>query len=308
MRTMAAMKIGYYPGCSLHGMAIDFGMSTAAACEALGIELVEVPDWTCCGASAAHSTNHLLGLALPARNLSLAEEAGLATLAAPCALCSNAMKKTHELILSDKETAAEISRLTGREYRGGVRVLNVIQLFLEYGLEEVAKKVVAPLDGLKVACYYGCLLTRPPDLLKFDDPEQPVLMDEVCKVLGTEPLEWGFKTECCGAGFSMSRTDLVCELSRRILENAVNNGAEAIIVACPMCQSNLDMRQANINKTFSTSFDIPVVYLTELVGLAVGVKPKKLGLRKHFVDAMRLAKRMTSGAKEEAAAGGRAAK
>lgn len=297
------MKVGYYPGCSLHGMAIDFGKSTEATCEALGIELQEVPDWSCCGASAAHSTSHLLGLALPARNLSLAEEAGLETVLAPCALCSNAMKKTHELILSDKKLAGEVARVAGREYHGGVRVLNIIQIFLEYGLDELAKKVVSPLGGLKVACYYGCLLTRPPDLLKFDDPEQPVLMDEVCRVLGTEPIDWGFKTECCGAGFSMSRTDLVCELSRRILENAVNNGAEAIIVACPMCQSNLDMRQKNINKMFDTSFDIPIVYLTELVGLAVGVKPKKLGLKKHFVNAMRLTERTASAQPKEVVAG-----
>jgi len=294
------MKIGYYPGCSLHGMAIDFGMSTEATCEALGIELVEVPDWSCCGASAAHSTSHLLGMALPARNLALAEEAGLTTVVAPCALCSNAMKKTHELILSDKRTAAEMERLTGRKYGAGVKTLNVIQLFLEYGLEELQKKAILSFEGLKVACYYGCLLTRPPDLLKFDDPEQPTLMDEVCKVVGTQPVEWGFKTECCGAGFSMSRTDLVCELSRRILQNAVNNGAEAVIVACPMCHSNLDMRQADINKMFGTSFDIPIVYLTELVGLAVGVKPKKLGLRKHFVDAMRLTQRMVALSEREA--------
>ncbi len=214
------------------------------------------------------------------------------------------MKKTHELILSDKNMAAEIARLTGREYRGGVKVLNAIQIFLEYGLDELARRVVYSFDGLKVACYYGCLLTRPPDLLKFDDPEQPVLMDEVCRAVGTDPIEWGFKTECCGAGFSMSRTDLVCELTRRILENAVNNGAEAVIVACPMCQSNLDMRQANINKMFGTSFDIPVVYLTELVGLAIGLKPRKLGLRKHFVNAMRLTERMVSESKEEARAAG----
>ncbi len=295
------MKIGYYPGCSLHGMAIDFGKSTEATCEALGIELEEIPDWSCCGASAAHSTNHLLGLALPARNLCLAEEAGFRSVAAPCAMCSNSMKKTHELILSDKQTAAEVARITRREYRGGVTVLNAIQIFLEYGLDELAKRVVLPLKGLRVACYYGCLLTRPPDLLKFDDPEQPVLMDEVCRVVGTEPIEWGFKTECCGAGFSMSRTDLVCELTRRILENAVNNGAEAVVVACPMCHSNLDMRQANINKMFGTEFDIPILYVTELVGLAIGVKPKKLGLRKHFVDAMRLTKRFVREPQEEVA-------
>ena len=301
MRKANTMKIGYYPGCSLHGMAIDFGKSTDATCEALGIELDEIPDWSCCGASAAHSTNHLLGLALPARNLSLAEEAGFRSVAAPCAMCSNSMKKTHELILSDKRIAAEIARLTGHEYHGTVTVLNAIQIFLGYGLDELAKRVVSPLQGLKVACYYGCLLTRPPDLLKFDDAEQPVLMDEVCKVVGAEPVEWGFKTECCGAGFSMSRTDLVCELTRRILENAVNNGAEAMVVACPMCHSNLDMRQANINKMFGTDFDIPVLYLTELVGLAIGVKPKKLGLRKHFVDAMRLTARMAREPREEAA-------
>ncbi|MDP2895293.1 MAG: CoB--CoM heterodisulfide reductase iron-sulfur subunit B family protein [bacterium] len=295
------MKIGYYPGCSLHGMAIDFGKSTEATCEALGIELEEIPGWSCCGASAAHSTNHLLGLALPARNLSLAEEAGFRSVAAPCAMCSNSMKKTHELILSDKETAAEVARITRREYRGGVTVLNAIQIFLEYGLDELAKRVVLPLKGLRVACYYGCLLTRPPDLLKFDDAEQPVLMDEVCKAVGTEPVEWGFKTECCGAGFSMSRTDLVCELTRRILENAVNNGAEAVVVACPMCHSNLDMRQANINKMFGTEFNIPIVYVTELVGLAIGVKPKKLGMRKHFVDAMRLTKRLSAEPQEEVA-------
>jgi heterodisulfide reductase subunit B len=285
-------------------MAIDFGMSTAATCAALGIELVEVPDWSCCGASAAHSTNHMLAMALPARNLSLAEEAGLEVVAAPCAMCSNAMKKTHEVVLSDKRMATKISELTGREYKGGVRILNAVQIFLEYGLDRLAEKVVLPFDGLKVACYYGCLLTRPPDLLKFDDAEQPVLMDQVCTVVGTQPIEWGFKTECCGAGFSMSRTDLVCELTRRILENAVANGAEAVVVACPMCHSNLDMRQANINKMFGTSFDIPIIYLTQLVGLAVGVKPRKLGLRKHFVDAMRVTRRMVPQRQKEALSAG----
>lgn len=275
------MKIGFYPGCSLTGSSREYNESVVAVAKALEIELVEIRDWNCCGATAAHSMNEELSLSLPARIIALAEEQGLTEIVVPCAACYNRLKVTqHELEDDNKRTrVAEILQLP---YRGNLKIINVLQLLEAYGAGNIQARVVQPFAH-KVACYYGCLLVRPHSILQFDRVEDPQSMDALIKIIGGTSLDWAFKTECCGGGFSVSRTDLVARLSGNILKDAADRGAEAMIVACPMCQSNLDMRRSAINKTLQRPSDIPVIYITQAIGLALGLGAKELGLKRHFV-------------------------
>ncbi len=284
------MKLGYYPGCSLEGTAVDYGISVKKMAKALGWDLNEIYDWNCCGASAAHQTNHALSLALPARNLALAQEQGLTEIFAPCAACSHRLIQTNHELSEDKALAGKINGVIDKDYRGGVRVLNLIEALLEFA-PDLASKITMKFDGLKVACYYGCLLLRQPKVMKFDDPEQPSTMEKITAMLGTEPLDWPFKTECCGAGLSMSGKDAVVDLTHKVLENVAYHGAQAIIVACPMCHSNLDMRQINVNQRYS-HYDIPILYLSQIVGLALGISAGELGINKHFTPAAHIAERL----------------
>ena len=284
------MKLGYYPGCSLEGTAVDYGISVEKMAEALGWDLCEIDDWNCCGASAAHQTNHALALALPARNLALAEEQGLAEVFAPCAACSHRLIQTNHELAEDKALASKINGVIDKNYRGGVRVLNLIEALLEFA-PDLENKINMRFDGLKVACYYGCLLLRQPKVLKFDDHEQPSTMEKIVAALGAEPLDWPFRTECCGAGLSMSAKDAVVDLTHKILENAVYHGAQAIVVACPMCHSNLDMRQLDVNRRY-TRYGIPIVYLSQMVGLAMGLSAAELGMKKHFTPAAQIEERL----------------
>jgi heterodisulfide reductase subunit B len=163
-----------------------------------------------------------------------------------------------------------------------------------YGLQNLAAKVNKKLEGLKVACYYGCLLVRPPEVTKLDDLEEPHLMDDLMKTIGVEPVKWPYKTECCGASFSLTKTDIVLKLSGDILQMAYDEGAQAIVVACPLCQSNLDLRQPMINKKFNKNFNMPILYFTQLLGLSLGVAPEKLGLDKHIINPIKLLDTLTA--------------
>jgi len=275
------MKIGFYPGCSLTGSSREYNESVVAVAKALDIELVEIKDWNCCGATAAHAMNEELSLSLPARIMALAEEQGLTDVVVPCAACYNRLKVTqHEL--EDDAKRIRVVDILKMPYQGSSRIINVLQLLEMYGAENIKAKITRPFAH-KVACYYGCLLVRPHSILKFDRVEDPQSMDTMIKSIGGTTLDWAFKTECCGAGFSVSRTDLVAKLSGNILKDAADREAEALIVACPMCQSNLDMRRSAINKTLETPSDIPVIYITQAIGLALGISAKELGLKRHFV-------------------------
>lgn len=275
------MKIGFYPGCSLTGSSREYNESVVAIARVLDIELVEINDWNCCGATAAHSMNEELSLSLPARIMALAEKQGLTEVVVPCAACYNRLKMTqHEL--EDEQKKTRIAGILNMPYQGNIQVINVIQLLQKYGIENLKAKISQPFAH-KVACYYGCLLVRPHTVLKFDRVEDPQSMDELIKAIGGSTMDWAFKTECCGGGFSVSRTDLVAKLSGNILKDAADRGAEAIIVACPMCQSNLDMRRGAINKVLNSQIDIPVIYITQAIGLALGIGAGELGLKRHFV-------------------------
>jgi len=276
------MKLGYFPGCSLQGSAGEFDESLQAIAPALGLELIEIPDWSCCGASAAHNLNRLLALALPARTLALAERAGFREVLVPCSACYSRLILTRHELDQDEGLRRQVSEIIGMEYQGTARVLNILEVMGQIFQDGLKGKITKPFEH-PVACYYGCLLVRPPKVVQFDRPEDPRTMDELMKKIGAEPIDWAFKVECCGAGFSISRTDLVAKLSSKILADAQRRGAEAIIVACPMCHANLDMRQEKAEKWAGKKYSMPVLYLTQAIGLALGLPEKKLALHQHLV-------------------------
>ncbi len=276
------MTLGLYPGCSLKGSSREYTESVLAVTKACGIELIEIEDWNCCGATAAHNLNKELSLALPARILSLAEEQGLTEIVVPCAACYGRLTVTKHEIAEHPELKESITKANGLKYEGNVGILNIIQMIDKYITPNLEGRIIKPFEH-KVACYYGCLLVRPHGILQFDREEDPQSMDELMLKSGATPIDWAFKTECCGAGLSVSRTSSVGRLSGEIMKDAVDRGAEAIIVACPMCHSNLDMRRGAINDYLGKEIDVPVLYATQVLGLALGIDRKTLGLQRHFV-------------------------
>lgn len=286
--TAEALRFAYYPGCSLHATAKEYDESTQAVAKAAGVDLVEIPDWNCCGASSAHVTDPFLGFALPARTLAQGEEMGL-DIVAPCAACYGRLMAAKQEAVHRPELVGRFEAATGRKLAGTGRVLNVLELLGEPKVAEaIAAKVTRPLEGLKVAPYYGCLLVRPPKVTHFDNTERPVTMDRLLEKVGATAVDFPFKTECCGASLGISRVDLVIELAARIMETAKRAGAEAVAVACPLCQTNLDGRQAAAGVKRHDRYGLPVYYITQLVGLALGAKPAALGLGKHLTDTMGL--------------------
>jgi len=279
-------KLTYFPGCSAHGTSEEFDSTLKLVLKKLDTELEDIPDWNCCGATSAHVMSESLGYALPLRNLILAEKLESRTVGIACASCYQRMKVTKVHMDEKPGLAAAINKTIVEEgdYHGTVDVKSMLQFcFEDIGVETIKSKVTKPLTGLKVACYYGCLLTRPKAITKFDSPEYPVSMDKIMEALGAEATDFDFKTECCGASFSISNTEIVLQLSGKILEMAKESGAHAIVVACPLCQSNLDMRQPDIEKASGNKYNIPVFYFTQLMALAFGAPKADLKFPKHIV-------------------------
>ena len=278
------MKVTYYPGCSLEGTARDYADSIHELCGLLGIELEEVPDWNCCGATAAHSINHQASIELAGRNLRQAAQLDSRDLLVPCPLCFYRLK-----------TAAKT--LQG-EARGHYRVeLNApipsiwdAANFMASDaiLPEITAKIQMPLKDLKVVCYYGCMASRPPKMTDAADCENPQSMDRLVKSLGAEVLAWPYKTDCCGASLALSRPDMVHQLVGKLYDMAVRVGAQAIVVSCQMCHANLDLYQDKIEATWGKKFGLPILYFSELVGLACRLPGVKAGLARHFVDPLPL--------------------
>ncbi|HEX9114969.1 MAG TPA: CoB--CoM heterodisulfide reductase iron-sulfur subunit B family protein, partial [Anaerolineae bacterium] len=263
----------YYPGCSLHGMAKDYDRSVRLIAPKLDVALREIPDWSCCGSTAAHSTDARLALALAARNLELAAPAQLPVLA-PCAMCYNRMKVTqHEL--EDAGRRAAVAEILGQPVHAPADQPEVVSVLEAFAGDEMAPAIeaalVRPLKGLKVVAYYGCLLVRPAAILQPDSVENPQAMDRLLRRLGAEVLDWPFKTECCGGSLALARLDIVLALGRKLLAMAKAVGADCVVTACPMCQSNLDARQGQIKERYGDDFNLPVVYVTELMGMAFGL-------------------------------------
>lgn len=284
------MNVGYYPGCALHGSSFDYETSVRACLKALNVDLNELEDWLCCGATAAHSINRKLATALPARNLGIAQKMKLDRLFAPCPMCSMELKKANDELTTNANLRAEMEGIVETGLSGSVDVVNLIQIFQAVGYDAIVEKATRKLDAFKPACYYGCLLTRPPKTLQFDDFELPTSMDDLLTKLGAAPVDWNSKTVCCGGGLTLCDAESVVELSYKILRDAVDNGANCVVVACPMCQMNLDMRQADVRKSRDLNVDVPIFYLTDLVGYALGLQGKQLDVNKHFVSGANLIK------------------
>jgi heterodisulfide reductase subunit B len=284
------VTLAYYPGCSLHGTSREFEESFLAVTGHLGIDLVELDDWNCCGASSAHPVSRELGVALPARNLALAAEQGADEIVAPCAACFNRLAAARHALATDADLAARMPEIVGRPLPGAMGVRNVVDVLAAHAprIEALAAAVLEPraMARLKVAAYYGCLLVRPSETTGFDDPEQPATMETVIAACGSVPVQWNMAVECCGGAFAISRTSSVVRLGRRIIADARAHGAEAIAVACPLCHSNLDLRQAAMTRRGEEP--LPVLFITQVVGLALGLSEEELGIRRHFVDAQPL--------------------
>lgn len=278
------MKFAYYPGCSSLTTSKDFEMSTRELSKYLGFELHQIPDWTCCGSSPAHHRSEILAIALPVLNLMKAEEMGYPLLTT-CPSCFSLMKKAEIKMEEDAKLRGEVEKITNVEYMGGVVIKHLLEVLSDDEImSRIVDGVVVPLDGLKVASYYGCLLARPRSVNIFEEDENPLMMDNLIDEIGGESLDWSHKTECCGANFTITKPDIVEKLTYRILNSAVESGADCISVACPFCQMNLDLRQRDINKTHNEEFDIPIFYITQLIGLAMGISEKRLGISKLMVD------------------------
>jgi heterodisulfide reductase subunit B len=276
------MKFSYYPGCSLHATAVEYGQSVQAAFEALDAPLVEIPDWNCCGASSAHNLNYMLSLCLPARNMAIAQEQGWA-LVVPCVGCLSRLKIADSVLRDDPARRRDIEDIVGFSYSGDLRILPPLEIVCnDVGLERVRERVQKPLEGLTVACYYGCLLVRPPEIAQFDDPEYPQSMDRLMEALGAKPVEWSWSTECCGGALSLTRRDIVEHLVTRLVDKAREAGAQMMVTACPLCQVNLEMRQSAEGEGF------PILYFTELMGLAFGLEGAGKWLGKHLVSPLPL--------------------
>ncbi len=267
------MKVSYYPGCSLEGTAADYAASIAGVTPLLDLELAELEDWNCCGASAAHSISHQVAFELPARNLALARQAGR-DLVVPCALCFNRLK------------AAEKAEARRKENGGnGFKIWDLLDFLTQDSyLAALGKKTVRPLTGLKAVGYYGCLASRPPAITDKADWENPQDLERLLRVLQAEARDWSYKTDCCGAGLAMARPDIIDTLVGRLYERALAAGAECFVVACQMCQANLDLSQGRIAKKLGKDYYLPVFYFTELIGLALGHPEADKWLARHLVD------------------------
>jgi heterodisulfide reductase subunit B len=278
------MQYSFFPGCSLESTAKDFLLSTLAVAEALDVQLEEIPDWTCCGSSAAHATDAVLAAALPARSLAIAKEMGRDVVVC-CAACYSRLAGANLALASDPALREQVAAAIGREYAGEIRVRHLLQVLSEdVGVAEIRSRVVRPLEGLRVACYYGCLLTRPREVSIAPDPEDPRMMDDLLAAAGADPIAWPYPTECCGAGLAISRTETVKRLSGEILRMAKQSRADCVAVACPLCQSNLDLRQADIEAAAGERIGLPVLYFTQLLGRALGLSDDALGIGKLMTD------------------------
>ena len=278
------MNYGYFPGCSQTGSAKEYDISLRKVIEKLGVTFDEIKDWSCCGATSAHVTNHRLSTALAMRNIMLAEQQGMENIIAPCAACYNRLIMSQHEIELHPEIKNETEELLSAKFKKNLKVFNILELFLKIGINKISENRKRELSDLKVACYYGCLLVRPASITKFDDAEQPVSMERIAEATGAQTIDWNYKVECCGAAHSIARRDIVVDLSKNIIDDARAHGANVMAVACPMCHTNLDMRQRAMRRKYPGHEDFPVLYITELIGLALGMDETELGIDLHYID------------------------
>ena len=284
------MELAYYPGCSLKASSEIYDVQCKRVLSAIGINLHELDDWNCCGATSASKMDDFLSIAMPARNLGIADASGYGELVIPCSACYSRMLVAQKMLESDRNLLDEINGELSNKVNGKTRILNIleaIQPAVDSG--DLAGRVTRKLDGLKPACYYGCMLTRfPYGVPVRDSVENPGSMETILESLGATCLDWSYKTDCCGASAAVNDDKTSFKLMSRIMNDAIARQANCFVTTCPMCQLNLDAYQEKVRKIHGIAQSMPVYFITELIGVAVGLPPAELGLDRHFVDATAL--------------------
>ena len=284
------MEIGLYPGCTAHSTGLEYSMSLHAVLDNLDVQTVEMENWNCCGAAAAHSLSKVLGLALPARNVAIAQEMGM-PVSVPCAGCFNAMRRAQSALSEEGDLKDELEEAVGFSYNGEVEFLAMIDVVLKnVGLEKVSERVTKPLDGLRVACYYGCALVRRPEIADMGDHENPVFMESLAECLGATPVEWSYKTDCCGADLALTHAKMVQAMCDKIAASALEAEADCFMCSCGLCQMNLEMRQTGANGK-----KLPAMYFSELMGIAMDLSGRKKWWKKHLVNPIPMLKERALG-------------
>ncbi len=275
------MRYAYYPGCSLATSANEYDRSLRAVFEHVGIELIEIEDWSCCGATPGGATDKVTATALAARNLAWAEERGLEVVA-PCSACYKNLHKATVALRSSPELRDKVnSRLEGRQVRQGPTVKGPVEVLLvDLGLDKL--EVTRRLEGVRVAPYYGCPMTRPQG--GYEDTERPMALDMIITALGAEPVDYGCRTKCCGGGIVMNREDVAVALTGKLLGKAIEQEADCLITMCPLCHMLLDAYQPKVRRRLSLKSNLPILYFTQLIGLGLGMDPERLGLKRHVVS------------------------
>lgn len=279
------MRVPYFPGCTLNTTGKGFDNAVRASSAAVGLDLVELPEWNCCGATYPLIVDNMLELAAPAHVLVAAQAEG-STVTTACTTCYNVLKRTNKFIREHAEERDRINTFIEAEYEGEVEVIDIVHLLRdEVGFAAVEQKVQKPLKDLKVAAYYGCMVLRPPNEVAYDDPDHPQSLDDLMAALGASPVDFPHKNECCGAYLAVKDTAVTREMVYTILQSARAAGAEAVTTNCPLCQFNLDKQQAEMRKIYASYQPIPIFYFSQLMGLALGLDASDYGWDQHYVDA-----------------------
>jgi len=290
------MKYAYFPGCSIHASAKEYAMAANAVNKHLDVEFVEIPDWNCCGAiDAVYAYNRLLSVSLSARNLALAENMKM-NIVTLCSACFFTLSRANNMLRENAELKRTVEKAindAGLKYEGGVKVRHYMDVLAnDVGFDKIRQQVKMPLKGLKVAPYYGCLIVRPTGIQRFDDPEYPTSMDKVIQALGAEAVYYPDKTRCCGASLVITDEEVMMEMTKGPLLTAKNAQVDCIVTPCPMCHFNLDAKQKDIESHFDIDIGLPVLYITQLIGLAFGTSPKELGLHRNIVSPNRILEKL----------------
>jgi heterodisulfide reductase subunit B len=275
----------YFPGCSAESTALGLGISAEAIAKPLDMELVEIEDWNCCGSTPYGSLDEEESIVVAARNLALAEKRGF-DLVTPCSACYVTLNKANRHLKEHPKLMAPVNEalaVAGLNYQGSIRVRHLVDVLVnDVTPEFIADKVKCRLDGLKVAPYYGCQLVRPQYGL--DDTEFPNTLDRLVVCLGADAVNFPLKAHCCGGSLTLSEEKKVLELMRKLLQSAQENGAQCLVTPCPLCQTNLDAYQSRVNARFKTDYKLPVLFITQLIGLALGIKAESLGMKTNIVS------------------------
>jgi len=285
------MEYAYFPGCSLESTAKEYDMSTREICNALGIELQEIKDWNCCGATSVTSVSKVNASALPARNMAFAEKKGQ-DIVTPCNACFNKLKKAHSKLEENPELKEKISKVLkseeGIEYTGGLKIHHILDVIATVPIDKLKNKIVKSLKDLKVVPYYGCLIVKAPQFMDSENPDRPMFMDNLVEAIGAKAVEFDLKTRCCGGPVTFTQEAVQLKLTGDILKRAKEMEADCLVVPCPMCHYSLDAKQEDVEKFIGEKINMPILYITQLIGLALGIETKKLGLKKNIVDAKRV--------------------